>query len=884
MSLKKEFVAVEMRDAFFTGGSVLSIGCTSELICQNGSVMSVLDIECERVVRDLGKSDQEDGTDPILCFAVSPDGKRVVAAYRSFLLKQFDVENGKCERQWKAYTGPASSIAFDSSSTLVASGFTDGLVRVWDCIQCYWTHHLRGSRGRVSLSQFHPMQMRHMLYTAADDYVIRAWDLKSSQCITVFEAHSSSVTAISLSISGNKLVSSGRDKMIHIWNTRNGQLKNSIPVMEQIEACLVVPHTLRLPGMDAACLTELQFVVCGENGKLSVWQSDGKCLFSQQSLKDGAFVTQLLPLLQHGKIVTVTFDHRILVWNLDFSLCKQFVGFSDEILDVACVHNGQLAVVSNSNNVRISSLGSLGVKLLTGHRDTVLGLDVSRDGSLIATCSKDNTVRVWKLNQSIDYLCIGEGVGHTRPVGCVSISKSCWFLVSGSEDFTLKHWDAKSLEKLLENSPKKLVCSWTQKAHDKAINTVAVSPNDKLIATGSQDRTAKVWSSTGSLVNTLRGHKRGVWCVCFSPVDKCLATCSGDMTIKIWSLTDAVCVKTLEGHSQSVLRVLFISNGMQLVSCGSDGLIKLWNVKNNECVATLDKHIGKVWALAVTEDGDFVVSGGSDSLLVVWKDCTKESEDQKRMDIEIETQQEQELINLLQKKDYSQAVRLSLSLGQPRRLFSVVSSIVDSLDGKTELAKFVGSLAKDQLDQLISYTVTWNMNSKSSRVSQSLLHLILCTINPDTLMELPSMKGNLESLLPYTERHMSRTARMMQQAMFVDYTWQMMRSGIVESVFAEGAIEQGNEMSQWTEDDHDELITESRCDEEKQATSAVLGVSSNASEVIGKDTTDEHQNTVAKLTRKKTRRARKQHDYDTSTCTDFSSLQKSKRLRIKTDD
>jgi U3 small nucleolar RNA-associated protein 13 len=72
-------------------------------------------------------------------------------------------------------------------------------------------------------------------------------------------------------------------------------------------------------------------------------------------------------------------------------------------------------------------------------------------------------------------------------------------------------------------------------AHDKDINTVAVSPNGAIICTGSQDRTAKLWRTTDlAPVATLKGHKRGVWQAMFSPVDKVVATGSADRTVKVW--------------------------------------------------------------------------------------------------------------------------------------------------------------------------------------------------------------------------------------------------------------------------------------------------------------------------------------------------------------
>lgn len=124
---------------------------------------------------------------------------------------------------------------------------------------------------------------------------------------------------------------------------------------------------------------------------------------------------------------------------------------------------------------------------------------------------------------------------------------------------------------------------------------MAVAPNDKLMATGSQDRTAKLWALPQcQLLGVFAGHRRGVWCVQFSPMDQVLATASADGTVKLWSLQDFSCLKvhrdpctpprctlpppphpsiifsltpqTFEGHDASVLKVVFVSRGTQLLS------------------------------------------------------------------------------------------------------------------------------------------------------------------------------------------------------------------------------------------------------------------------------------------------------------------------------
>lgn len=104
------------------------------------------------------------------------------------------------------------------------------------------------------------------------------------------------------------------------------------------------------------------------------------------------------------------------------------------------------------------------------------------------------------------------GEGHIASVTAVALGpKGATFVVTGGADQLLKVWELKEPDALAPG-PRKLRTTAAVSAHDKDINTVAVSPNGALLCTGSQDRTAKLWRTADlAPVATLKGHKRGVW-------------------------------------------------------------------------------------------------------------------------------------------------------------------------------------------------------------------------------------------------------------------------------------------------------------------------------------------------------------------------------------
>ncbi|RZM06540.1 MAG: hypothetical protein EOO88_53235, partial [Pedobacter sp.] len=98
---------------------------------------------------------------------------------------------------------------------------------------------------------------------------------------------------------------------------------------------------------------------------------------------------------------------------------------------------------------------------------------------------------------------------------------------------------------------------------------------------------------------TLEGHTRGVWTVAISNDNSFLASGSWDKTIKIWNVSSGKCTATLEGHSDNVLSIV-VSNDNSFLASGSwDKTIKIWNVSSSKCTATLEGHTNLILSIFI---------------------------------------------------------------------------------------------------------------------------------------------------------------------------------------------------------------------------------------------------------------------------------------------
>ncbi|EXL39066.1 hypothetical protein FOCG_18314 [Fusarium oxysporum f. sp. radicis-lycopersici 26381] len=161
------------------------------------------------------------------------------------------------------------------------------------------------------------------------------------------------------------------------------------------------------------------------------------------------------------------------------------------------------------------------LQTLEGHTSFINSAVFSNDGTLIASGSRDNTVKIWNVATGAEERTLE---GHTGSVSSVVFSNDGRLIASGSHDNTVKIWNVATGEE-----------AQTLKGHTDFINSAAFSKNDTLIASGSRDNTVKIWKA-----------KDG----------KLIASGSRDNTVKIWKVATGEEEQTLEGHMDFINSVM----------------------------------------------------------------------------------------------------------------------------------------------------------------------------------------------------------------------------------------------------------------------------------------------------------------------------------------
>ncbi|MDJ0647069.1 MAG: AAA-like domain-containing protein [Xenococcaceae cyanobacterium MO_188.B19] len=533
---------------------------------------------------------------------ISPDGKLIATASSDRTVKLWKMD-GSLLHTLEGHQAAIWDVAFSPDSQLIATVSRDYTVKLWHR-DGRLLHTLEGHQDEVLGIAFSPNGQ--IIATASRDRTVKLWQ-RDGKLIDTLDGHNKSVWKAVFSPDGQMIATGSEDKTVKLWKINDlGRFK----LEETLNS-----HTNEV--RDIAFSSDGKTIVSVSHDQTAkLWQADsGKLLQTLEGHSSPIVAVVFHPDRQ--KFITASWDGKVKVWSLEGALLKTINIERRRIWDIDISPDGNtIASASGQHIVKLARLDNPLLKVLRSHSAPIIDVAFHPQGEMIVTVSDDRTVKLWAKDGSL----LDTFQSEQDSVLGITISHDRHKLVSG-------HWNgAINFLKLEDLEQPQIFLEKTIKGHKVGVWRIVISPNGQIIATVSEDKTAKLWDWQGNLITILDGHQDVVRDIAFTPDGQIVVTASYDKTIKLWNTRGDI-IETLDqdNYNVSSAGVLEISpDGKLMATADVEGIIKLWQLdqSSNRVNVTfnqsLKSHGEAVRQIVFSPDGQLIASASGDSTIKLW--------------------------------------------------------------------------------------------------------------------------------------------------------------------------------------------------------------------------------------------------------------------------
>jgi len=562
---------------------------------------------------------------PVTCCTPVPSSQQIVSVSLDCLAILWNIKSGDEVARFKSGTRPYNTVACDLTGRLVALGGWDCLIKVWDILTNKRHAVLKGHESSIRAVAFSPSGS-HIVSSAllGDVYV---WAVASGTQVGKFSFGALALNSIRYTADGMQMIGACTDSSVKVWSGTLGQ------------ACGTFSDSTSEHDWALSVAVDMkgEFVYVGyHSGRVVAFLYQSGEVSKRHHLHKSA-VRSICMAKDNSFVVTASDDRTAKIIRVKDSKVFVLEGHKDPL---RCVRTSRAQIATGSEDCTIRLWNAMFIEdqssitvaaVLDRHQGHVTCLDFSPCDTKLMSGSTDKSLIIWDVVRKTPLHEIHNC--HRDWVNACAWSDIGDFVVTGSNDFTLKLWDAKTGTTKYEFL-----------GNASAINGVAYKFG--CVASTAFDGSLRVWTHKGAEITTIKSHKDRANGIClWKPEDAVvegwdvedwenkttnqlikskqpklekvdIVTVSDDGTLKKWKPFLPQFIENLNGHTRELANIAVSPDGKDLFSCSYDKTVKCWDQAKFE--SRDPPHATDVNCVRISENGERAISTGRDGSVAVW--------------------------------------------------------------------------------------------------------------------------------------------------------------------------------------------------------------------------------------------------------------------------